>query len=108
MEPDYSLTQQGFEYQFGVNHIGHFALTGMLIDHFPSIGRVVTVSSLAANNASLNLSITQQHANYNRSVSYAQSKLAEFLLRCIRDTLAQISSAMSEIRFANYMCYTLK
>ncbi|WP_131774071.1 MULTISPECIES: SDR family NAD(P)-dependent oxidoreductase, partial [Protofrankia] len=47
MMPPRSLTAQGFELQFGVNHLGHFALTGLLLDTLTASGngRVVTVSS---------------------------------------------------------------
>ena len=45
MEPPYSLTEQGFETQFGVNYIGHYVLTMLVLRYFPSIERIVTVSS---------------------------------------------------------------
>ena len=49
MMPPYGKTAQGFETQFGVNHLGHFALTGALLDLVTSTpgSRIVTVSSVA-------------------------------------------------------------
>ena len=49
MMPPYGQTAQGFETQFGVNHLGHFALTGALLDLVTSTpgARIVTVSSVA-------------------------------------------------------------
>lgn len=49
MVPPESTTRQGFELQFGVNHLGHFALTGRLLDRLRATpgARVVTVSSAA-------------------------------------------------------------
>jgi NAD(P)-dependent dehydrogenase (short-subunit alcohol dehydrogenase family) len=49
MIPPYGRTADGFESQFGVNHLGHFALTGLLLDRLTGTpgSRVVTVSSNA-------------------------------------------------------------
>src|ERR1700730_6227168 len=45
MVPPLSRTADGFELQFGTNHLGHFALTNLLLPHAAAAGRVVTVSS---------------------------------------------------------------
>ena len=45
MIPPLSRTADGFELQFGTNHLGHFALTNLLLPHVAAAGRVVTVSS---------------------------------------------------------------
>lgn len=79
MEPDYSLTAQGFETQFGVNYIGHYALTMLLLQHFTDIERIVTVSSLAAQQGSLNYETFKDHINYAKSDAYRQSKLANLI-----------------------------
>lgn len=79
MEPDYSLTKQGFESQFGVNYLGHFALTMHILKMYPELERVVTVSSLAATNARLQFDTFKAHSPYNKSSSYCQSKLANLI-----------------------------
>ena len=77
-------TAQGFELQFGVNHLGHFALTGRLLPLLigtPS-SRVVNVSSLAHRNARLDFD-DLQHENgfsgFGGFDAYSQSKLANLL-----------------------------
>jgi NAD(P)-dependent dehydrogenase (short-subunit alcohol dehydrogenase family) len=74
-------TADGFEIQFGVNHLGHFALTGWLL---PALlrakrPRVVTVSSLAHGSANLDFSDLQAERAYSPWASYGQSKLANLL-----------------------------
>ncbi|MQA82796.1 MAG: SDR family NAD(P)-dependent oxidoreductase [Streptosporangiales bacterium] len=71
----------GFERQFGVNHLGHFALTGLLL---PSLltrpgARVVTVSSDAHERAHLDIDDLQSERNYGRARAYGRSKLANLL-----------------------------
>ncbi|MCB0177386.1 MAG: SDR family oxidoreductase [Solirubrobacterales bacterium] len=71
-------TEDGFELQFGTNHLGHFALTGRL---FPLLkkkpgSRVVTVSSIAARMGRLNFDDLNGRDGYRRWMAYGQSKLA--------------------------------
>ncbi|MFD6857239.1 SDR family NAD(P)-dependent oxidoreductase [Rhodococcus sp. NPDC060090] len=71
-------TSDGFEMQFGTNHLGHFALTGLLLDRITT--RVVTVSSAAYLLGRLNLDdLNWEHRRYSRAGAYAQSKLANLV-----------------------------
>jgi NAD(P)-dependent dehydrogenase (short-subunit alcohol dehydrogenase family) len=74
-------TADGFEIQFGVNHLGHFALTGWLLPALRRARRprVVTVSSLAHGSANLDFSDLQAERAYSPWGSYGQSKLANLL-----------------------------
>ena len=82
MVPPYGITAQGFETQFGVNHLGHFALTGLLLDMLLSTpaSRIVTVSSLAHRGGDIRFDDLQwESRDYNASLAYGQSKLANLL-----------------------------
>jgi NAD(P)-dependent dehydrogenase (short-subunit alcohol dehydrogenase family) len=75
-------TQDGFERQFGTNHLGHFALTGLLLDLLlPVAGsRVVTVSSTGHRiRAAIHFDDLQWERSYSRIGAYGQSKLANLL-----------------------------
>lgn len=74
-------TKDGFELQFGVNHLGHFALTGMLLDVLTATksSRVVNVSSRAANKGRMQWDDLQYDCGYRRFGAYGQSKLANLL-----------------------------
>ena len=75
-------TADGFEMQFGVNHLGHFALTGHLIDvliETPSYSRVVTQSSGLHERGDVDFSDLQHENEYDKWDAYAQSKLANLL-----------------------------
>ena len=74
-------TAQGFERQFGVNHLGHFALTGALLPLLlkTPTSRIVNVSSMAHRNGRMNFSDIHSTRNYSRFGAYAQSKLANLL-----------------------------
>jgi NAD(P)-dependent dehydrogenase (short-subunit alcohol dehydrogenase family) len=78
-----STTKDGFELQFGTNHLGHFALTGLLLDRLlPVAGsRIVTVSSIGHRiRADIHFDDLQwEHSNYNRVSAYGQAKLANLL-----------------------------
>lgn len=76
------LTADGFELQFGTNHLGHFALTGLLLEHMVTVpgSRVVTVSSLGHRmRAAIHFDDLQWERNYSRIGAYGQSKLANLL-----------------------------
>jgi NAD(P)-dependent dehydrogenase (short-subunit alcohol dehydrogenase family) len=72
------LTADGFELQFGTNHLGHFALTALLLPHVTD--RVVTVSSGMHRSGSVDLAdLNWQRRPYNATRAYGQSKLANLL-----------------------------
>lgn len=75
------LTADGFEMQFGTNHLGHFALTGLLLDIINSTpeSRIVTVSSLMHLFGVINFDDLMGERNYKRWDAYSQSKLANVL-----------------------------
>ncbi|MGB8389586.1 SDR family NAD(P)-dependent oxidoreductase [Mycobacterium sp.] len=76
------VTKDGFEMQFGTNHLGHFALTGLILDHLLPArdSRVVTVSSLGHRlRASIHFDDLQWERRYDRVAAYGQSKLANLL-----------------------------
>lgn len=81
MIPPHTLTADGFESQFGVNHLGHFALTGRLLsklsDDIP--GRVVTVSSTAHKFGDIDFNDLHAERGYRAGARYAMSKLANLL-----------------------------
>ncbi|MCR3750432.1 SDR family NAD(P)-dependent oxidoreductase [Lentzea californiensis] len=75
-------TRDGFEMQFGTNHLGHFALTGLLLDRLLPVpgSRVVTVSSTGHRiNAAIHFDDLQWERSYSRSAAYGQSKLANLM-----------------------------
>ena len=75
-------TKDGFEMQFGTNHLGHFALTGLLLDNILPVegSRVVTVSSVGHRIlARIHFEDPQFERKYNRVEAYGQSKLSNLL-----------------------------
>jgi len=82
MWPPRQTTEDGFELQFGTNHLGHFALTGLLLDRMLTVpgSRVVTVSSQGHRIlAAIHFDDLQWERRYNRVAAYGQSKLANLL-----------------------------
>lgn len=77
----YQTTADGFEMQFGTNHLGHFALTGLLLKPLfrAPQARVVNVSSMAHHSGKINFEDLQGQKSYDRWGAYAQSKLANLL-----------------------------
>jgi NAD(P)-dependent dehydrogenase (short-subunit alcohol dehydrogenase family) len=76
--PERRTTVDGFELQFGTNHLGHFALTAQLLPLLrrSDAARVVTVSSVAARQGRFDFDDLQSEHDYRPMVAYAQSKLA--------------------------------
>lgn len=77
--PPFGHTKDGFELQFGINHLGHFALTNLLLPHIT--GRVVTVASGAHRSGAIDFDdlnwATRRYGG--GSGAYGQSKLANLL-----------------------------
>ncbi len=74
-------TADGFELQFGVNHLGHFALTGLLLPGMKDRqgARIVTVSSISHKRGRIHFDDPQQEQGYDPWRGYRQSKLANLL-----------------------------
>ncbi len=82
MYPPKQTTHDGFELQFGTNHLGHFALTGLLLERLLPVpgSRVVTVSSVGHRiRARVNFDDLQWERSYSRVRAYGQSKLANLM-----------------------------
>jgi NAD(P)-dependent dehydrogenase (short-subunit alcohol dehydrogenase family) len=87
MAPPYGKTEDGFETQFGVNHLGHFLLTELLLDTLKASApsRIVCVSSVAHQGSKDQMGIIDfddlnfENRPYDASVAYTQSKLANLL-----------------------------
>ena len=82
MYPPKQTTHDGFELQFGTNHLGHFALTGLLLEQMLPVpgSRVVTVSSVGHRiRARVNFDDLQWERSYSRVRAYGQSKLANLM-----------------------------
>ncbi len=78
MVPPLTRTSEGFELQFGTNHLGHFALSNLLLEHVT--GRVVTVSSAAHRAGSIDFEdLNWERKPYKAWRAYGQSKLANLL-----------------------------
>jgi NAD(P)-dependent dehydrogenase (short-subunit alcohol dehydrogenase family) len=79
--PERRTTPQGFEMQFGTNHLGHFALAGLLL---PALlrqpgSRIVTVASIAHKGGKLNFDDLNAERDYDPRRAYQQSKLANLV-----------------------------
>ncbi|MFE7223868.1 SDR family NAD(P)-dependent oxidoreductase [Nocardioides sp. NPDC057577] len=75
-------TEDGFELQFGTNHLGHFAFTGLLLDSLLPVpgSRVVTVSSIGHRiRADIHFDDLQWERSYSRVAAYGQAKLANLM-----------------------------
>lgn len=78
MVPPYELTSDGFESQFGVNHLGPFALTGLLLDKIRATpgARIVSTASIAHYRGRIYFDDINAEHRYNAVHRYAQSKIA--------------------------------
>ena len=79
MIPPYSKTADGFELQFGTNHLGHFALTGLLFDLLRKTGnsRIINVSSTAHKAGNLNFEdLNWEKRKYKAWKAYGDSKIS--------------------------------
>ncbi|XP_022818151.1 retinol dehydrogenase 13-like [Spodoptera litura] len=81
MEPPASVTRDGFETQFGVNHLGHFLLTNLLLDTLKESApsRVITVTGSVHQRGQINKDDLNFTKKYDAPAAYAQSKLANLL-----------------------------
>ncbi|OBJ16854.1 short-chain dehydrogenase [Mycobacterium colombiense] len=79
--PQRQQTSDGFELQFGTNHLGHFALTGRLLGLLRAAesARVVTVSSIAATQGSIDFGDVNAEQGYKAMHSYGVAKLAQLM-----------------------------
>ena len=79
--PQRRLTADGFESQFGTNHLGHFALTGLLLDALRnrSDSRVVSMTAALYPIGKIDFDDLQSEKRYKRWRAYAQSKLATLM-----------------------------
>ena len=88
-------TVDGFELQIGTNHLGHFALTNLLLPQITD--RVVTVASGAHHGGSISLDdLNWERRSYNRWAAYQQSKLANLLFTL--ELQRRLTAAGSRIR----------
>jgi NAD(P)-dependent dehydrogenase (short-subunit alcohol dehydrogenase family) len=79
MDIPYQRTGDGFELTLATNHLGPFALTGLLLDRLAAGARIVTVSSVAHLTGVIDFDDLQAERHYDREKAYAQSKLANLL-----------------------------
>jgi NAD(P)-dependent dehydrogenase (short-subunit alcohol dehydrogenase family) len=79
--PKREITKQGFEIQFGTNHLGHFALTGLLLDIIKNTpdAVVATQSSMNHKGGDIHFEDLNWEQKYDKAKAYAQSKLANLL-----------------------------
>ena len=81
MRPPYGRSADGFELTFATNHLGHFALTGLVLDRLLETpgSRIVTVSSIGHLDGVMRFDDLQFERGYRADDAYAQSKLANLL-----------------------------
>ncbi|NEW36627.1 SDR family NAD(P)-dependent oxidoreductase [Nocardia cyriacigeorgica] len=94
MNVPFTRTKDGFETQFGVNHLGHFALTGLVLDRIRD--RVVSLASIAHKQTPKLWidDLNYENRRYQRNLAYAQSKLANLMFaRELQHRLEEAGSA---------------
>ena len=91
MQPARSTTLDGFERQFATNHLGHYALTGLLLPNLlrAPAPRVVAISSIAHRRGAIDFTDLQGARRYGGLKAYSQSKLANLLFAFELDRRAQ-------------------
>jgi NAD(P)-dependent dehydrogenase (short-subunit alcohol dehydrogenase family) len=102
------LTKQGFEIQFGTNHLGHFLLTGLLLDVLKNTpgSRVVTQSSIMHKiKADIHFDDLNWEKRYDKVEAYSQSKLANLLFTYQLDNLLK-ANKINVIAVASHPGYT--
>ena len=101
MMPPRSTTADGFELQFGTNHLGHFALTGLLLDRLTGAdARVVTVTSIEHRPGRLRFDDLQSERSYSPRSAYQQTKFANAVFgiemdRRLRAAGSQVKSVLA-------------
>lgn len=91
-------TADGFEMQFGTNHLGHFALTGRLLEAIRPDGRIVTVSSQAHRMGRMDFDDLMGERKYGAWRAYGQSKLANLLfMRGLAERLERAGSTVASV-----------
>jgi len=109
MIPPHSKTKDGFELQFGTNHLGHFALTGYLLSLLDMTqgSRIVTLSSIAHNPGIIDFDdLNSERKRYNKWGAYSQSKIANLtfaieLERRLKTQGSQVISLASHPGYSN-------
>lgn len=93
----YGTTADGFETQFGVNHLGHFALTGRLLPRLLNAtrARVVTVSSTMHAAANIDIRDLNSERRYRRWIAYGRSKSANLLF--VHELARRLAAAGSDV-----------
>jgi NAD(P)-dependent dehydrogenase (short-subunit alcohol dehydrogenase family) len=93
----YGKTADGFETQFGVNHLGHFALTGLLLPKLLDTpgARVVVVSSFMHALANIDMGDLNSERRYRRWVAYSRSKTANLLF--VHELARRLGAAGSDV-----------
>ena len=91
-------TADGFEMQLGTNHLGHFALTGRLLEAIRPDGRIVTVSSQAHRMGRMDFDDLMGERKYGAWRAYGQSKLANLLfMRGLAERLERAGSTVASV-----------
>jgi len=104
-------TADGFELQMGTNHLGHFLLSGLLLDLVEAAaGRFVTLTSIAHKSAALNLDDLMSEQKYSPTGAYTQSKVANLMFAFELDRRLQAagSPAISIAAHPGYSNTTLQ
>ncbi|MFI5757069.1 oxidoreductase [Streptomyces sp. NPDC051569] len=93
----YGTTADGFETQFGVNHLGHFALTGLLLPRLLATARARVVSVSSGMHAMANIDIRDLNSerSYHRWVAYGRSKSANLLF--VHELARRLAAAGSDV-----------